>query len=504
MIDYNDAQEFEDKILNFCKCHNKIYLYGAGLYGRLFFEYLKSKKVNVESFLTTYDEGELLGCRVKKYSDMVDLFNNGCGIILSVNGDLQRDIMKNNVFPCDVFQPDPLAFIYIDTKNFIKKEYFDVSMCRAVEEYKGEDLHRILIIQVEVTFGDMIWSSAFVRELKNAYPNSHITMVINPLYKTIYESCPYIDELMHYNSENLNDFISPDIVKKSKNYAEEYLIKKFDAVFLPRLLPLTSSDAWENVLLAVYSDAKYRFGHAFYITEEDRFRYKLIRNLFSDIAKHCEAYHEAYNDLELISLLGHNPLKKEMELWINDNNNDYAKNIVDDSKYTIVVGVVGSKNNRSWDPRKYGNVFNRLLEHSNTDVQILLLGGKDAVIAADIIQETTMNRCVNLTGKTLLMQSAAIITKACLYVGSDTGLMHMASASGVPVIEISASNKTSPKYWGSSPTRTGPWQVQYVVLQPEKGLDDCKYMCHKSYSHCINQICEDDVYNAINKIRRKI
>lgn len=68
MIDYNEAQEFEDKIINFCKNHKKIFLYGAGLYGRLFYEYFKSNKIEVESFLTTYDEGELLGCQVKKYT----------------------------------------------------------------------------------------------------------------------------------------------------------------------------------------------------------------------------------------------------------------------------------------------------------------------------------------------------------------------------------------------------------------------------------------------------
>ena len=268
MIDYNEAQEFEDRIMYFCNCHKKIYLYGAGLYGRLFYEYLNSNNINVESFLTTCDEGDLLGRQVKKYREMADLLDDDCGIILSVNGALQADIMKNTDFPCDVFQPNSFALIYMDTKKFIKKEYFDASMCRSVEEYKGDDLRRILIIQVEVTFGDMIWSSAFIRELKNVYPYSHITMVINPIYKAIYEACPYIDELLIYNSDNLNDFVSPEIVQKSKKYAEEYLVKGFDAVFLPRLLPLTSSDAWENVLLAVYSDAKYSFGHAFYITEE--------------------------------------------------------------------------------------------------------------------------------------------------------------------------------------------------------------------------------------------
>ncbi len=125
MINFNDAQAFEDRIINFCRSHKKIYLYGAGLYGRLFYEYLSANKIMVESFLTTYDEGELLGCQVKKYKDVLNQFDDNCGIILSVNGDLQADIVKTIVFSCDVFIPDPLAFIYIDARNFIKKDYFD-------------------------------------------------------------------------------------------------------------------------------------------------------------------------------------------------------------------------------------------------------------------------------------------------------------------------------------------------------------------------------------------
>lgn len=501
MLDYNDAKEFENRILSFCKSHKKIYLYGAGVFGRIYYEYLVRNHFSIESFLTTNDQGELFGRSVKRYVDSVSLLDSDCGVILSVKKESQKDIMQNNIFPCDVFVPDSHASIYIDVNTIFKNEFFNSTMCKKAECYQGEELKNILIVQMEVTFGDMIWSSAFIRELRNIYTNARITMVINPIFKDLYEHCPYINNLVFYDSKQLTNVVSEAIVKKSKKFAEENLCKEYDAVFLPRLLPYTSLDSWENVLLAVYSDAKYRFGHVYYITDENRFRYNLIRNLFSDIAVHRDANHEAYNDLEMIKLLGHKPSKMNMELWLDDDSKEYAKRVVSGSKYVIVVGVVGSKNNRSWSPEKYGVLFNRLLKESGSNTQIILLGGNDAVYAAGIIQEMTSNRCTNLSGKTSLMQCAAVIANSSLYVGSDTGLMHMASASGVPVIEISASNKTSPDYWGSSATRTGPWQVPAIVLQPEKGLDDCKYMCVKSYSHCINQICEDEVYNAINKLR---
>ena len=161
--------------------------------------------------------------------------------------------------------------------------------------------------------------------------------------------------------------------------------------------------------------------------------------------------------------------------------------------------MVGSVEKRSWSPEKYSDVFS-FIAQKYEEVVFVLCGGTDAVDAAKIAQQYVGNKCIDITGKTSLLQVAAVISKCDFYLGSDTGLMHMASAFCLPIIEISASIANSPEYWGSSPTRTGPWKVPAIVLRPDKGLDDCRYMCNKKYAHCINQITESEVEAAIEEM----
>ena len=489
----------EKGLLDFCNAHKRIFLYGAGVYGETYLKFLKERNVSIEAFITTNSSGEKNGIPIIKISDIMHTLDSKCGIILSVREEFQDEICRTVEFPCNILRHKEIEHIYIETKAFLKEKFFENDVCCAPLKYDGEILRNILVVQLEATFGDMIWGTAFIRELRKNYPLAKITLVLNGEFALLYENCPYVDELMFYDVDGLNDFISEEMVDRARKYAEQNLRKSYDAVFLPRLFPFACFDAWGNIFLAVYSDARYRFGHSLYMTEERKCICNIIENLFSAVIKHKSAQHEVLNDLEMLNLVDANITDSKMELWISSDDIQFALAHISRIKRKIVVGLVGSKENRSWNPVKYGDVFNEILKKEK-DIQIILCGGQDAAKAADIVQEITNDKCLDMTGKTKLMQSAAIISQADLYVGSDTGLMHMASVFGVPIIEISASNKTAPDYWGSTPTRTGPWQVKSIIIRPEHGLDDCKYMCNKSYSHCINQITQEEVKEAIFQI----
>lgn len=501
MLNFDDEKIkiCEKGLLDFCNAHKRIFLYGSGVYGETYLKFLTERNVSIEAFITTSSSGEKNGTPIIKISDIIHTLDSECGIILSVHEELQDEICRTVEFPCNILRHKEIEHVYIDAKAFLKEKYFESNVFRAPVKYDGEILRNILIVQLEITFGDMIWATAFIRELRKNYPLAKITLVLNRKFVSLYENCPYVNDLMFYEADNFNDFISEEMVDRARNYAEQNLRKSYDAVFLPRLFPLRGSDAWENIFLAVYSDARYRFGHALYMTEENQCICNIIENLFSAVIKHMNAQHEVLNDLEMLNLIGANITDSKMELWINSDDIEFALAHISQKKRKIVVGLVGSKENRSWNPEKYGDVFNKIL-NKEKDIELILCGGQDAVKAAHIVQKITNYKCLNMTGKTKLMQSAAIISQADLYVGSDTGLMHMASAFGVPIIEISASNKTAPDFWSSTPTRTGPWQVKSIIIRPEHGLDNCKYMCKKSYAHCINQITQEEVVEALFQI----
>ncbi len=87
---------------------------------------------------------------------------------------------------------------------------------------------------------------------------------------------------------------------------------------------------------------------------------------------------------------------------------------------------------------------------------IILLGSKDDMNACQRISESLVLPHKNLAGKTDLLQAAAILEQAQLFVGSDSGLGHLAAASGTPTLTV---------FGPGDPGRYYPWHPQARWVQ---------------------------------------
>ncbi len=97
----------------------------------------------------------------------------------------------------------------------------------------------------------------------------------------------------------------------------------------------------------------------------------------------------------------------------------------------------------------------------------LLLGGKDEIEAGKTFEAAVKGIPVhNWVGKTSLRESMALLSTLDVFVGSDTGLMHVAAALGVPTITIFGPNPASK--WGHDYT---PHQVIVAPNQDPAQLE---------------------------------
>lgn len=499
------AIEFDNEINDFCNSHQQIYIYGAGYYGKLCLHFLQKKGISIEGFITTEGGGDIQAFSVYKAEEIFDKIQLHDGIILAVNKKNQKEIKENYRFSCDILIVSDEEIRYV--QNFLYSEIIPSEDKYPVKkELVSLHWNNILVIQLEVTYGDMMWSTAFFRELRRNFPQSNIVLIMNPKLQNLYRNCPYIDEIVLYECETLFLGLSEEMENKANEFMKKNFADiSFDVVFLPKLLPVYfdgSQGCWENILLAFASGAKNRIAHAMYVSDFEKYMCDRLSKLFSVIAKHTNGRHEVLQKLELLQVCGCQYTDDKMEIWLDDQDRRYASSFLSqfsDNILLIAVAMVASSKSRSWNPSKFGNVFRDITQKYN-NVKFLLCGGTDASEAvAELTKEQKMN-CIDITGKTTLTEVAAIISHCDIYLGVDTGLMHMASTYGIPVIEISASNMSSPGYWIASPVRSGPWKTDSIVLRPEKGLEDCQYFCSKNYSHCINQITEELVESALEEM----
>jgi len=147
-------------------------------------------------------------------------------------------------------------------------------------------------------------------------------------------------------------------------------------------------------------------------------------------------------------------------------------------------------------------------------LKLVLSGGpaREEIDYVANIQRQLPEDTINLAGRVSLAQLAHIIAQAKLFIGPDTGITHLAAATGVPVIALYG--PTNPVKWAPWPAgyqqginpfhKTGSQHVNNVHLI--QGKADC-VPCHlegcdrhqQSRSQCLDLLPSQCVKEAVNK-----
>ena len=97
----------------------------------------------------------------------------------------------------------------------------------------------------------------------------------------------------------------------------------------------------------------------------------------------------------------------------------------------------------------------------------------------------------NYCGKTTLAQLLAILTKAQLLVGNDSGSMHLMAALQRPQIAV---------FGSTSPTWTGPINTNATVISSNLSCSPCfSRTCRFGHYDCLTQINPENVFAEVQK-----
>jgi len=156
---------------------------------------------------------------------------------------------------------------------------------------------------------------------------------------------------------------------------------------------------------------------------------------------------------------------------------------------------------KRWPPESYAQLIAAI--EAEFGPRVLLVEGPDeAGVAADILPHVrgTPPRILRLTGP--LATSAAVLERSQLYVGTDSGMAHLAAAVGTPAVTLFAP---------ADPDRVCPFGYRDLVVQPPvKQREPCspcleypwaspypKMHCREPY--CVRSIGVDAVMAAVRR-----
>ncbi|MDZ4669546.1 MAG: WecB/TagA/CpsF family glycosyltransferase [Phototrophicales bacterium] len=340
---------------------------------------------------------------------------------------------------------------------------------------------RFLIIQTG-DIGDLIVSTPALCALREAHPTAHITLMTTSHSAPVVTDTGLVDEIIPFDRSQFN---STTAFFRPKNLRRVWSLRKnnYDAVLFFRHFTLKLGTL-KFAFIGFASRAKKRIGlqngNGWFLTDS------LPDNGFG-------AKHEAQYWLELVGLVGGNTTQYPTKVHIGASPlpKPHGK-----KRMVIHAGSGGYSRARRWDVENFALVADEL--HARYDAQIVIVGGKgDDGIALEACMTAP---AVNLTGQTSLAELAGVIADADVYIGSDSGVMHLASAVGVPMVALFG--PSNHRAWGAwSPNG------QVIIVRGASECSPCSYVGHGIGSRegcvartCMKLITPQHVLDAVNML----
>ncbi len=331
---------------------------------------------------------------------------------------------------------------------------------------------KILIINVN-WLGDVIFSTPFIRAVRETYPESYIACVVVPRCREILEANSRINELITFNENGFDAGIIGKI-----RFIMKLRREKFDAAFILHR-------SFTRALITSLAGIKERIGYdtkgrGFLLT-------KKLKQPDRDI-------HKVEYFLKLAEAAGADISKKNYELFLTDADRRKADAIlasldIKAGERFIVLNPGGNWDPKRWPAENFFSLGDRLAEKYG--VKILISGGKKDEGLAEEIARGMHYKAVSLCGKTSVRELAAIFEKAGLVVSGDSGPMHISVSTGTATIAI---------FGPTSPGITGPYGGgRYTVIQKDIGCAVPCYDMSCKENRCMKAVAVEDVMAVIEK-----
>jgi len=311
---------------------------------------------------------------------------------------------------------------------------------------------KILVVKLS-DIGDVLTATPALRALRQSFPDARIEALVPPNSAPVLLNSPLVDEVIVFNKfayDRLSDALKPANILAALRLGRELRRRRYDALVL--LHHLTT---WWGVLkyaaLAYTAGAPIRAGldngRGFFLTHHITDRGFGWR-------------HEVGYCLEVVKQLGAETDDLRMEFHPSEEDERWAEEALKGLGRPIIAihtGSGGYSPARRWTPKRFAELADRLVDEKGAG--IVLVGTE-----ADGVSEVASlmrHRALNLEGRTTLGQLAAVLRRCDLFIGADSGVMHLAAAMRTPLVALFG--PTNPDAWGPWTPRS-PSRVVRVSL----------------------------------------
>ncbi len=357
---------------------------------------------------------------------------------------------------------------------------------------------RIVIIRLD-NIGDVVLSSSMLRELRSLYPGAWLTLVVNSYTRPLVEHCPYVNEVLDVSLAYTSVFsVFADLGRAFRFFRSTLGLQSWDMAIMPRWGP----DTHFATLLAAWTGATRRIAFSERTSKERRRLNRGFDRLYTDVLPGGSLKHEAEHNLDIVRYLGGKIQSAGLEVWLSPSDQASADRYwteagLANSATVIAFGVGAKHSRRRWPAFR----FAQLIEDLSSGLEfipLVLCGPEDKALARAIRDRV---KAAPLIPEDLsIRQTAALLGRCALFIGNDSGPMHLAAAMGLPTIEISCHPAAGDPEHENSPDRFGPFTDRRAILRPWQATPPCVSSCQFHEPHCITAVSVDSVAEKVTQM----
>jgi heptosyltransferase I len=344
---------------------------------------------------------------------------------------------------------------------------------------------KILIIRLSA-IGDVVDVLPALRSLRSNFPDSKIAWLVEDRARDVLTGHPDIDDVIIFprkkwqrNILKLNrifDTLS-DILSFYKRLRKE----SYDIV-------IDFQGNLKSGIMTLITGAENRIGFGKGFCKE-----------FNYLFTQYQAYppnkrmHRIERNLSLLKKLGIDTSFQRPELPVSKTDEEYVSKFIDiDNECSTPIIIMNPCTSeygsyKRWSTSNYALLADMILD--NYDARVIFTWGPNEIDIVNKIVKNMKHKAL-VSCETTIKQLIELIRRADLYIGGDSGPMHIASTLGIPTVAI---------FGPKDPVVYGPYNSKSIIVSKELPCSPCRNRTC-SDPECITTISPEEVFQAVNKV----
>jgi heptosyltransferase-3 len=182
------------------------------------------------------------------------------------------------------------------------------------------------------------------------------------------------------------------------------------------------------------------------------------------------------------------------KIWLNEKCRRAAARLIPDGPPVLAIGPTANWQAKQWRGQSFAELISRLTAPDGIlpGARVAIFGRDDErPMALPVIESVPEARLLDLVGRIDLLTVSACLERASFYIGNDSGLMHLAAASGIPTLGL----------FGPSPAEQyAPWGPLCDHVQASLGFHEIfpEDFDHRNTDTLMDSLSIDQAEEAAN------